>query len=290
MRLTRSWIALGLSLGLFPALVSAQSATPTPTPACTMADINAALAADLTCSTAGTVFFGTDISQFLLNQCAVITSPGETQSQLAQAQAACLRCAKQSAEAFRAAARAGLIHPDKSLALGGGKLRQLCHITDHSDDSHDGEPPESDAMKAMFDQLHLCLPSQGQSADKAQCVQCGTAVLDTALSSSVINQAKYDVIKKSLLQVCAGSSGDGDKHDGPPAPGPTKSPTPKPTPGAFDGFLNQVRQCVATLHGQTDACNACLAGITTEGLDPSRVAEVMTKAHNMCSASILPPT
>src|SRR5437868_4269476 len=93
---------LSAGLALCCAASTAAAQDPTPTPACSLADITGALETDLTCSTDGVVFFGTDVTTFITNQCGAISIPGEGQGGLKQSQAVCIRCAMKSADAFKA--------------------------------------------------------------------------------------------------------------------------------------------------------------------------------------------
>jgi hypothetical protein len=266
-----------------------------PTPPCTLADINGALSQDLTCSTDGTVFFGTDITQFIINQCSGLSTTDESNKAGQKRENACSRCAAKAWDAFRAAARAGLIHPTNN---GGGdanlgKIHQLCKISDHGDDGNEGDsPPESDALQNMYGQLRLCLPQPGATTpvDPAQCVACGTSVLDNALSASVINQAKYNVIKQYLPQACTRppNGGDGDHHN-PPGTSPTPSPTPGEN-GPFDQFLKAIGNCITTLRSNQDACTSCVNAVPvpTDGVDPTRVQQVLNYALSNCNGTFVP--
>ena len=278
----------------------------TTVPACTVADINQALTGALSCSTAGTVFFGTDITQFVLNQCSTVSTPGQSSSVTKANQEACIKCAKRSVDAFASVVKAGLVKVTSSSKLNVSKIKSLCSVTDSTSGSGSAEPPESDALKNMFNQLHLCLPNSTQAIDATQCVQCATTVLDSALSSGVLNQTKYAVIKSSVQQVCA-HQGSGEPHTTPspgephtsPSPGatpgePHTSPSPKPSldPGkaAYEQYLNGLRGCFNQFHnkGHFDAvgCVACVNGVATTGVDASLATPALSYAVGICQAPL----
>jgi hypothetical protein len=265
----------------------AQTATPTPAPACSLADINQALANDLTCNTTGLVIFGSDVTQFILNQCSPVTNPGESAPALKQAQLACINCARKAWEAFGAAKHAGLIPSAGSVKPNTAKIKSLCAISDNGGDGSDGhkQPQESDALKAMFDQIRLCFPQDGgQPVAPADCLQCGVSALDGALSSGVINQTKYDVIKKSIGQVCAHQGGTGEH------PNPSASPTPGS--GSFDQWLSGMRSCFGQFHSpghmNPDACVSCLNAIPSDGLDATRLSAYLGEASKYCLGTFTP--
>lgn len=276
-----------LICAIITSLSATSRAADSSAPACTLADINQALANDLTCSTDGTVFFGTDINQFIVSQCSGISTPGESSGALKQSKSLCIRCARKSAEAFKAAQKAGLIQAtDSRVSL--SEIKTLCNITDTGDggDSGGGDShPQSDALKAMFEQLHVCLPQTGQSVNPADCEQCGKNILDYAVSQGIITQAKEDVISNSLKRVCSGKTDEGDHG---------AEPTPTPAPGgsnSFDTFFGAVRSCLSQYHTpgnmNAQACLDCVGAIPTEGLNSDRLSQALSSITTYCQSSVV---
>lgn len=257
------------------------------TASCSLADINQALRDDLTCSTEGTVFFGTSVTQFVLNQCSTITNPGEGSGAVDKSHKACIVCAKKAWVAFQAAKKAGLLPSSSDAGLSTSKIKQLCRISDDGQDDDGNQPPASEALQNMYNQIRLCFPQEGQTIDTTQCVQCAAVVLNDAFSAGVINQAKYTVLKQSIKQVCSDQGSNGE-HDQ-----PTPTPTPNPGDGNggnnFDQFYAGLRSCFAQFHSATnlnpEGCASCVNALSTDGLDPTRLNTILPYARNACQRS-----
>lgn len=242
---------------------------------CTKADVDDALGDSPSCSTEGVVFFGTDVSEFIANQCAPISMPNETDAALKKAKSTCMQCAKLAWEAFQAAARAKLIPDAKASKVNFGRIKAICK------DSNDGsDDPEDGALGSMFQQLRLCFPQEeGHSVNASECSSCAKQVLDSALSDGVVSPQQYTTILKTAKQGCEHqNTGGGDEGGG---------DNPPSTPDAEQTYFNSIRACLVANQASPNpsTCLACISAVSTEGVPDDKVEYVTTHATAACNSS-----
>jgi len=265
---------------------------------CTKADVDSALGDAPSCDSSGAVFFGSNVVSFVSAQCQAVAVPGQSGSSVKTSIEACVRCARKAWNAYKSAAEAKLIPGGaKPTQQSISKIKRLCGITDDPNDSSGGanQPPQDGALGNVYSQLQLCLPKDGQSVDVSSCVSCANAVLSNALSSGAIPQQKYDVMSKSVQQVCNHQPSNEPTPSATPGghePGPTPEPSPTPNP-ARAAFTSAVVSCINTnlqlLPPNREACVSCVNAVPHDGLESDYVSKIVQYAVGVCQGSTLPP-
>lgn len=266
---------------------------------CSAADIKAALGDSPVCSANGVVVFGLNPLSFVSSQCQPLLPAGSTVVPKS-AYEACIACVTKSARAFKAAVQAGVLKGTVAPPARGA-VRSLCGSVEELPDPSEGGAEPDTALKSLFAQLALCIPTGGAASDSelASCKACADSVISNGVASNVLTQTKAAYLRGMEGVACrkpkaAGDGTGGGNQGGGHGVGGTPTPTPTPNSGeeANRAFFSALRGCIEAdkRNPNVELCHACVNAVSTSAvtLNPTAIARAKSYANDVCDNKVTP--